>query len=183
MNKSLSAKDVFNIASQTCNVITYNQIENMQSIDDLFDSFENKILNQIYPYNNNCCLLCYLTKPNYGHWVLLQRSKNRLDFMDSYGDKPDDQLDFISTKFRKESNQVKYHLSKLLLDTDLKIHYNEKQLQELNPDIATCGRYCGAYLKYNMPVEKFANIILDKSKENNITPDELITILTENLIK
>lgn len=189
--EALSAKDIFDIAKKTCNVIKYEQIEDMKNVEDLFDNCNIELLSKIYPYDTNNCLLVYLTKPNFGHWIMLKRSIEvkrgstgetrvpRIDFFDPYGDEIDEQLEYISKDFRKVSNQVKAHLSKLLSDSDYKVHYNNKPIQKMDNDIATCGRYAGLFMRYKINVEDFVDILKKKAKKYGLTTDELVTGVTE----
>lgn len=184
--EALSPSDIFNIAKKTCNILKYPDLSRLETIDDIFhegSSLYNTIRPDL-PFDNNTCILLYMTRPNFGHWcTLTRRIENdevvEYDFLDPYGDVIDDQLEFINKKFRKESNQQRAHLCRLLSTTDIPVHYNDKQLQKLDGKIATCGRYAAIFLKFNqIPVELLANTLIRYSKKYNIDIDDLVTLMT-----
>ena len=101
-------------------------------------------------------VILYTTAPNFGHWTLLhevpdKRGRPTVEFFDSYGMKPDDQLAFISPAYRRESDQTKKELVRLLLgagvgqDGEPSLSYNEYKFQApTHPDgtpVNTCGRW------------------------------------------
>lgn len=97
-------------------------------------------------------VILYTTAPNYGHWTLLHRpGRPTIEFFDSYGMKPDDQLAYISPAYRRESDQTKKELVRLLLgsldenEAGLGMSYNEHEFQApRRPDgrpVNTCGRW------------------------------------------
>ena len=96
-------------------------------------------------------VILYTTAPNFGHWTLLhnvldERGRPTIEFFDSYGMKPDDELRFISPEYRQETAQTKKELVRLLFGTGLSnISYNEYSFQApTHPDgtpVNTCGRW------------------------------------------
>jgi len=188
-NKALSPIDIFNIAGKTCNVLKYPDLKEFENIEELFleGSSLYKYLAPQYDFDDNTCIILYMSKPFFGHWCSISRipEKNgiKYQFLDPYGTIIDDQLDYINEKFRKESDQDQAYLCQLLLkameEENADVHYNDKQLQKLDGKTSTCGRYAALFLKYNqVPVEKFSEILAKSSKENKIEVDDLVTMMT-----
>ena len=188
--KALSPNDIFTIAGKTCNVIKYPDLSEFNSIDDIFQE-GNSLYGMIrpdLPFDDDSCIILYMSKPNFGHWCTINRYRNkkgdlrRIDFLDSYGDMIDDQLEFINKDFRGISNQLTAHLCGLLSKEKVPIHYNNIQLQALQGGISTCGRYAALFLKFNnLTVEKFANSLLAASEKYKIPIDQLVTLMTLKL--
>jgi hypothetical protein len=191
--KALSTTDIFDIARKTCNVLKYPDLQQFDSIDDLFEesSSDYQLLRPQYDFDDNTCILLYMSRPNFGHWCSITRKPDnahdvpsrrggtRLDFLDPYGTIIDDQLDFINPKFRHESSQDQAYLCKLLSDFDGEVHYNNIPLQKLDGKTSTCGRYAALFLKYNqIPVEKFANSLKKASIKHKIPVDDIVAMMT-----
>ena len=186
--KALSTADIFDIAKMTCNVLKYPDLKYMNNLNDLFEesSSDYRLLRPHYDFDDNTCILLYMSRPNFGHWCSITRKVDldsgtdmRIDFLDPYGTIIDDQLDFINQDFRDESDQNKAYLCKLLSNFNGDVHYNSIQLQKLDGKSSTCGRYAALFLKYNqIPVERFAELLKKASKKNNISVDDLVTAMT-----
>lgn len=197
MNVSLSTDDIFIVAGICCNVYTFNQLSDFNDIDKLFEvnkftpdniAIERKNYLNL-PFSNKCILILYMTKPNYGHWCCMVRRKEnankmRYDFLDSYGEVIDIQKEAIPEKFRKESKQNIPYLIQMLADKkNIDVHYNSRQMQKYG-DVATCGRYCGLYMRYNkIPIETFVNTIIEFAKKINSDPDNAVVMLSEPYLK
>lgn len=145
------------------NVIPYPEIKNYKNIDDLLGP-------------ENLCFILYMWKPNYGHWCLLQRSGDLIEFFDPYGDFPDSQLERVPEPFRTESGQSEKMLTKLLLNYDGELSYNEHKFQHSKEDIKTCGRWTlvRAILK-DLPLDEFYELFKGKNS------DDLVTIVTSDI--
>lgn len=190
MDVPLSVLDIFSIAKKRCNMFQYPQLSEFSDISDIFlkknclinYGLDNDPLYRDLPFTSNSCILLYKTSDSYGHWCIINKNKNRYDFLDSYGEIIDDQLEHIDPKYRKSSNQAKMYLTELLSKSPYKIHYNSDMLQGAGKNIATCGRYCALFLKFNKcTVEQFSRIIIDNARKMNITNDEYVVILTQCL--
>lgn len=178
-NRALSPTDIFRIAQKTCNVLKYPDLKKFKNINDLFKKSSTLYhdLMPEYPFDKNTCIILYMSKPNFGHWCTINKYDDHYDFLDPYGTIIDDQLDFINPKFRKESDQDKAYLCKLLSKTKKPVHYNDYQLQELDGETATCGRYAALFLKYNeVPVEEFVEEF--RSASRRFPSEEIDNIVT-----
>lgn len=121
-------------------------------------------------------IILYEIKPDFGHWVLIDKTPEGIEHFDSYGYMPDGEFEFIPEHFKKESNQdYKYLLSILSKRDD--VNYNQYKFQA-EGDIATCGRWCIFRHMFNyLTINKFANMVYDTAAELNITPDQLVAIV------
>lgn len=161
-NYAFSGKDIITACDGHTKIILYSDIHKFKSIHQL-----------LKPYDN--AVILYLTKPNYGHWVLLMKKGNLIEFFDSYGFFIDDQLKFINPEFKKKSHQDFPYLSKLLLDSGYKIIYNPVRLQKTNNDISSCGRHvCLRLILKDLPLNDYIKMM----KYNKYDPDSLVTYLT-----
>lgn len=164
---ALSNKDIYNILDGQTKVITYPELINYDSLNELFK-----------PYGS--FVILYLTKPTYGHWCCMVRHPDRIEFFDPYKDNlPDDELKHIPNNFRQSSGQKKPLLTKLLLDADMPIEYNNYAFQSHGSNIATCGRHCCVRIMLkNLLLDEYYKLLTKKAKNNNITYDQLVTYLT-----
>lgn len=187
IQKPLNVLEIFDIAKKSCNLIPYSDMFSFVTIDELFSENPIYSVESKYERDPNSCIILYLTSKHFGHWCILNRlvrdDKTIYNFLDSYGELLDDQLNHINEEFREVSNQDGNYLTKLLYDcvkdNNSDVHYNDLELQMLNDKIATCGRYVALFLKYNdMTVEEFANTLADASDYYDIPIDMLVTLLT-----
>lgn len=164
---ALSNEDILSLLNGKVKIVLYPDIYKYETIYDFLE-----------PYG--AVILLFESKPNYGHWCAIWKlNKYTISFFNSYGGYPDDSLRFIDKKFRIDSHQDFPYLSELLLNSPFRLTYNEYDYQELNKDIRTCGRWCVLrILLRHMDDEQFHNFIVQKIRKFNMTPDELVTVLT-----
>ncbi len=163
MNKSLSGSDILEIVNHKAKIMTYNELEGYDDIDDVLDE-------------NGCCIVLYETKKNYGHWVCILKRGNTIEHFDSYGTFPDDELKFVPEYYREMNYKGYPHLTALLFFSKhkYKIEYNQFKLQKKRKGVNTCGRWVAMRIVCkDMPIEKFA-----KSFLNFKNPDKEIVKLT-----
>jgi hypothetical protein len=122
-------------------------------------------------------VLLYEIKHNIGHWTTILRTPEGIEHFDSYGYIPDDEFSFIPDDFKYESNQNYKYLLNMLYGSGEVINYNSYKLQD-EPPIATCGRWSILRnLFNNLTIEQFKNMIMKTSKQLNITPDQLVSLV------
>lgn len=168
-----SPLDLYEISGKKYNVFQYKDILKFDDIDDLFEEDE-KIKDIPYDFDENNVILLYNSAPNFGHWCCLNRNKYGYNFLDSYGGTVDKSLDYNEKEFK-----YKKHLAKLLSEASGDVYYNHLPLQKLSNNIATCGRYCAVYLRYDdLNIDDFAKNIKKLAKNLKLTCDELIVYLS-----
>jgi len=141
----LSGADIMRITDNKTNIMTYEQLENVNNINDIFI--------------DDACVILYQTKEFYGHWVaLLRRSNNTLEFYDPYGFAPDEDLQYSDYNLREHNGELVPHLTVLM--KGYKVIYNKEQLQEVKEHVNTCGRYCALRIRLkDASLNKFNNLL------------------------
>lgn len=156
-------------------IITYDKLKNYNKIEDLLNG------------NNSYCFLLYTTEAlNCGHWTLLCRHNDYIEYWDSYGGTVDNPLKWISNEKKKELKIFEPYLQQLLKKTKLDVYFNPIDYQSSKDnDISTCGRYCVLRLKtildYEMDLKAFYNMMLSLKKHYNMTFDELVSDIIDKL--
>jgi hypothetical protein len=162
--KAFSGQDILTVCDDKTKIITYPQLYEYSDIHEVLSPYDNVVI-------------LYETKPQYGHWitVLKHPESNTIEFFDSYGLFCDDQLDFISNRFRKENNEVYPKLSEMLYNSQYKIIYNKTQLQKYRQDISSCGRHVAfRIVMKDTPLHEYVKLLTD----NMYDPDTVVTYLT-----
>ena len=118
----LTGEDLINICEGKVEVIPYHELVEYDSIEKLLDKY-------------GAVILLYETKKNFGHYTALLYDMNGdLEFFDSYGLKPDEELNYATY------DDTPY-LSNLLKKYNKKYSVNTVKLQKFVRDINTCGRW------------------------------------------
>lgn len=169
LSTSLSGEDILKLVDNKAKIITYPDLKKFKNIDELF-------------MLNNCIVILYLTSAQYGHWTCLINHNDRIEFFDSYSEKPDKEFDYIDKSTRKNHNyRGKPYLSTLLLKSKKPVEYNHQQLQQDGDNIATCGRWVSLrIILKNYSIEEFIKMFMSIPET---TPDEASVILTYNKLK
>lgn len=167
MDRASSGTEVLNMVNGQANLITYSQLPQFNSID------------QVLSGNGSCFILYQTTKENYGHWcALIRRGTNGIELFDSYGIIPDDELKWTKADIKRVLNQDYPYLTYLLYKSGKSIEYNDVPLQGRG-NIKTCGRWSAArIINKHVSIEEFDKFF---TSDPNYTPDELVTIYTMNL--
>lgn len=163
INYSLSGEDIVDLLNGKCNLVAYPDIKKFGSINELLGKYKK-------------CVILYLNSENYGHWTCIYEYKNTIYFFDSYGIKPNGELNWLPNNLNIKLRQNHKKLLWLLYESKKNIEYNEYQLQKFGDGINTCGKWVVFRLKNpHISVEKFKNLFYNKSKSS----DEIIN----NLVK
>ena len=88
----LSDADILKRLHGKTKVLVYSDFQEYDDLDSLLS-----------PYGNVVFLLKMM--PNYGHWMCIKRTGDRISFFDSYGEFPDKQKKHVPKGFLKESGQ------------------------------------------------------------------------------
>ena len=154
----LSASDLEKL--YPANVLIYKNLKKYNTIDSILK-------------NDACYILFQTFKENYGHWVVLIRNGNVLEFFDPYGIFIENQKEYVEPEFFQPIN----FLSNLMKNSSYEIHYNEYAFQNMN--VSTCGRWCGIRaFNRKMSLEEFKDKIIDLCDEFEVSPDVLSVLLT-----
>ena len=163
INKSLSGREVLNLLDHKCNLVQYSDLHKISTIDELLGQHKK-------------CVLLYQTSHNYGHWCCVWQYNDTIFFFDSYGSKPDTQLNFIPHDMKTELNSNHNYLIRLMYKSGKKVEFNQYQFQSRDPEVASCGRWCINRLRFpEISIDEYHTIFKDASKY--INKDELICLL------
>ena len=163
INKSLSAREVLDLLDHKANFVQYSDVHRIPTIDVLLG-----------PHRK--CVLLYQTSHNYGHYVAVWENDNTIFFSDSYGSKPDTQLNFVPHDLKDELNSNHNYLIRLLYNSGKKVEFNQYALQSRDPQVTSCGRWCVNRLRFpEISIDDYHNIF--KQSSNYIPNDELICLL------
>jgi len=180
--KLLSDKEVLRLAGPDTKVVLYPDVAKYNDIDELFG-------------HHNKIALLYVNEENptsiTGHWVALLRTnrngKQIYEVSDSYGKMIDGHLDAFPKNYRNSLGQSKNFLTRLLYaklkeNKNSEVHYNEVGLQKTNPNIATCGRWCGTRLRFSdIPLEHWQKSFRNL-KNNGHDIDKVIVNISNKLL-
>lgn len=136
-----------------------------------------KTIEQLLPKHQSYVILLYpVSSTDNGHWVVLTRYINTIEYYDSYGGKPDAPFKWNTSKFKDN----KQYLSELLKKTKYKVVYNSIDFQsKKDPLISTCGAFAVfrilTMIELNADMEK-NNKLLETLKESNedMTYDDIV---------
>jgi hypothetical protein len=137
--ESTSNQELQNMVGRPIKILKYSELKRFNNIEDVLGKYGEFIM-------------LYETSPNVGHWCCCftrtgSEGQKIISFFDSLGLMPDDQFHEICIKFRKDSGITKPYLTYLLSNTDKDVEYNQYELQNMDPDVATCGRWCVVRLR------------------------------------
>lgn len=166
----LSDSDIRAILGNDIHIMTYPELEECDSINDIFDR------------RGRCVMLFPTMSPTDGHWccLLKTRKDKGIEFFDPYGDAPEKQKDGLSKTKLEQLDMDKPLLTRLLRASGYKVFYNTFPFQTEHRNINTCGRHCVVrclYAPYSLDQYKR---IIDKS---GLLPDEFVVGITADKLK
>ena len=139
------------------NTIVYSQLRNMTP-DELLSLMPVAILYQV--------------EETVGHWTLLHRTPEGIEFFDPYSFMPD-------AEFKVMEYKQPHYLANLLakLQETVPIHYNQYKFQRRGENINTCGRWVIIRALFgNMPLDLFACMITRACEKLSCKPDQLAVL-------
>ena len=144
----LSDADILKRLHGKTKVLVYSDFQEYDDLDSL-----------LAPYDNVVFLLKMM--PNYGHWMCIKRTGDRISFFDSYGEFPDKQKKHVPKGFLKESGQSYNKLCELLLKASYKytIEFSEYKYQKKDGKTATCGQWCCVFIESGLTTDDFRQFI------------------------
>ena len=145
------------------NIYTYEDILGYQSIESLLGS-------------KDACIILYQIQENYGHWILLMKHINHIEFFDPYAFKPDEELKLSTYNLKMHRGKMIPYLSLLLSKVPYPVHYNKVQLQKYKKNVNDCGRHCVVrYIYRNMEISDYVLFI---GKNNMGDADFCVSAIT-----
>lgn len=162
-------------------IIKYSELSEYNRIEDLLKEKKDYVI------------LLVEQAINIGHWQLLMRIDKTIYFFCSYGTRVDKALIWTKEQMRKELDQNYPSLSYLLnksLKEGFKVIFNGYSFQSKHEDIATCGYWVVAIIKYflysdikNPTFCKFKNMIDELKDKYELNNDLLVVkLVNKNII-
>ena len=149
-------------------ILKYSQLKNYRYITYLLK------------YNGDFKIILFEQSPNTGHWCLLLRYNDTIEFFDPYGKPP-----LYSLNYSKQSNeqldQRPEYLSKLLNQNKFKVIYNKYPFQSPDPNISTCGKHL--LLRLSLFKEKgydllqYITFFENRKRKYKLSNDKLVALL------
>jgi hypothetical protein len=166
---SLSDGEIKRFFNNKINVLKYSELDNYTNVNQIMKEY-------------GCIILFENNELNRGHWTLIHyvyrpNKKPFLNFFDSYGIIPENQLNYIPKSFKLLSEQQRGNLLDLLLNQPYQVRYSQYKLQKLGPNINTCGRWCCVRAYYRDLDENQFNDAFKMPYDK----DDLITLVYESL--
>lgn len=176
MNKKidypLKGSDINKILKGNTNIIEYNTLYNINSLDEIF--------------KNDSCVILYRSSPSLAHWCCIFKNKEGLNFFDPYGTIIDNEIEEIKKINPSYINEYYNNGEKKLIELILKdryehIIYNEYKMQQLKSNINTCGRHvCCRLLYKNLSLEEYINELYKYNNDKYF--DNIVLNITNKLI-
>ena len=138
-----------------------------------------KTITQLLPKDKSYIFLLYQHSPNEGHWVLLMRYGNTIEFFCSYGSAIDAPLKWTNPRDRQMLGEAVPYLSNLLrAQKDFNVIHNPVQYQAKGSDKATCGAHdvmrLSQMLNHGQDLTDYYDYMTRIKKESGLSYDEIV---------
>ena len=164
IHQALSDSDIRKILGADTTIIKYSELANLHSLDELL------------PRRVDCCVLLHEDSSNRGYWVALLKYNDMFKHVDSYGIKPDKELQWVNMKKRLMLKQATPYLSNFLHDE--RYIYNNVRYQETEATVNTCGSHVVTRIyrlkNYNMNLDAYNEFMRELKDDYGITHDTVV---------
>ena len=139
-----------------------------------------KTIQQLLPKDKSYVFLLYQHAPNNGHWVLVMRYGNTIEYFCSYGSKIDQPLTWTNPKARVMLGEATPYLTNLLNKAkgEFNVIYNPVAYQAKGNDKATCGAHdvmrLSQMLNHGQDLTDYYDYMTRIKKESGLSYDELV---------
>jgi hypothetical protein len=164
-NYALSGEDMMYLVDNKANLEVYPNIHKYRTIEQLMGP-------------RKACILLYEWKKDYGHWTCVFQRGDTIEFFDSYGEPPDEELENVPKHFAHVANEDHDYLMELIRKSGKKSVYNNFDFQKETKGMSTCGRHVCVRLAFRqLPNYEYVLMFL----YSGIDPDDLVTYATNIL--
>ena len=150
-------------------ILKYSELDQFRTIEELL------------PRDIDYRIILIEQNPNSGHWCCILRYGKNIEWLDSYGLRFDEELNFISKMKNKLLGQDVKYLTILLNDAKARgwnCIWNKKKLQQLKDGVNTCGRWCLLRItmltQFHFDSEEFLDFIEKNFKGGAVSRDKMI---------
>jgi hypothetical protein len=173
MNIALSDEQISDLLDHQIPIMPYSEL------------IEKGLMNVLRETPSKAVVFLVRQKPDYGHWCLCwlktKGNEQGLHCYDSYGNEPDSKewKRNLTKKTLKQLNQENPYLLSQLYESGKSIYFNEYQHQDINRNIATCGRHvvCRACF-LDLDTDEYNDMITSKG----MSPDQVVLNATDNYL-
>lgn len=156
----------------------------MSNIIKFSDLAKYKSINELLPNEKDYKIILIENSHNVGHWVVIMRYNKTVEYFNSYGTNPLNDLEYVGKNNNMVLNQSKQYIKKLLDDAVIKkysVIYNKKRFQKLKSSINTCGRHVVSRIigmkKLNLDLEGYIKLLDKYKRKYKINYDQAITLI------
>jgi hypothetical protein len=162
----LSDSDIRTALDDRLNLITYEDLEQYNSIDDVLGE-------------HGACIILYQRERFEGHWTCLWRSNknNVLWFYDPMGIEMDTEVKLSKFQLRVHNGQEVLHLTHLIEQSNYTVISNTFEHQKNARTINTCGRHCVTRLLFRELNPTQYNTFITNGF-SGMDPDDSVSMLT-----
>ena len=164
IHKALSDSDIRKILGHDTKIIKYSELVQFEDLD------------QLLPNLKDYCVILYEDSIDHGHWVGLSRYGGKYEHFDSYGLKPDKELEWINMKKRKSLHENEAYLSNLLKPEDFV--YNNVRYQQSDAGVHTGGSHVVHKLyrlkTQEMDLDAYHNFMMSLKEDFNTSYDMIV---------
>ena len=162
-----SNEDIKKFMGEDAVIIRYCQLANYNTIEELL------------PYDGAYAFVLVEEKRSRGHWTLLTRYRNTVEFFDPLGVKFDGEFIYIPKVIRRFLGEDKYILTHLLKKAKwLKVIWNKKKFQKNIAGINTCGRHCilrAIFMKMGYDLKAYQDLIQEEI-DRTLKPSDVLVV-------
>lgn len=138
-----------------------------------------KTITQLLPKDKSYAFILYQHAPNNGHWVLLMRYGNTIEFFCSYGSQIDAPLKWTNPRDRQMLGEAVPYLTNLLkAQKEFNVVHNPVQYQSKGSDKATCGAHdvmrLSQMLNHGQDLTDYYDYMSQIKKESGLSYDEIV---------
>jgi len=148
-------------------IIRYCQLANYNTIEELL------------PYDGAYAFILVEEKRSKGHWTLISRYRNTVEFFDPTGIKFDFELSFIPKIIKRFLGEDKHFLTHLLKKAKwLKVIWNKKKFQKNMKGVNTCGRHCilrAIFMKMGYDLKAYQDLIQEEI-DRTLKPSDVLVV-------
>jgi len=159
-----SDKNIKTLCSGKVNVMTVKQAVQTGDIDAVLGP-------------HGAAAILFETSTNYGHWIALIRvNDNTVEWFDSYGLYPNEELTMIPKGFASRTHQDAPYLAYMLRDGGYtNLLFNEEPLQSSGRRVSTCGRWTAVRIAMkHISLKRF----VDTFTGQTLSPDDYVILMT-----
>lgn len=144
------------------------------------DLYKYNDINDILKYNPDFVIILFRNSKNEGHWILLSKYNNNIEYFDSYGYPISHPINWLKNENERDELKEYDYLNDLLNKSGYNIIVNKYPFQDRNNlNIATCGRWvllrALTIIYKKLSLKNFTKIIKDIKNKSKLSYDNIIS--------